>query len=483
MRRTAAVAALLAGLITLSVGGALAARQGPDRFDHGQHRKVFPTCQGCHRGAQDSTKTMWPTVDDCANCHDGTVERRVDWRPPPGRTPSNLRFNHVGHAAEARERFPTDSVRCASCHIERGGAWMAVRRPIVGQCFECHGIKTAHLAAPDSACGTCHMTLAEAKALPRERIGRFPEPPSHREPGFIERHGKLASSPAVEAQGSGVARSCATCHAREFCTACHVNAPEVPAIQALAPDDRSLALHAELEAPAGHSAPDFLMHHGREARRQSAECATCHTQESCLTCHAAQPGVVTAIHASGPGRGPGPSLKRKRPAFHGDDFTDAHARLASAAPKSCNACHARADCLECHRPDPASGPGYHPTGFLSRHPASAYAREASCAECHNTRSFCADCHRQAGLTSRGTLDAGFHDAKADFLLGHGPAARQNLESCVTCHAERDCLTCHAASIQGGRNFNPHGPGFDPERLRRKNPQMCSVCHGAAIPSP
>lgn len=481
MRRTAGVVFLVATLATLGVGGALAAWRATDRFDHRQHRKVFPTCQGCHPGALDSAKSFWPTAEDCAECHDGTVEKRVDWRPPSGRTPSNLRFSHTGHAEEAVERLPADSVRCASCHIARGASWMAVERPIVRQCFDCHGMRTEHLAAPDSACGTCHMTLAEATSLPRERVGRFPEPPSHREPGFIERHGDLATPKAADATSADVARSCATCHAREFCITCHVNAPEVPAIQALASDERSLAIHVELEAPAGHSAPDFLMHHGRAARRESETCATCHTQQSCLTCHVAQPGVAVALHASGPGRAPGPSLERKRPLSHGDDFTDVHARLASAAPKSCKACHARADCLECHRPDPASGPGYHPAGFLSRHPASAYARETSCAECHNSRSFCADCHEQAGLTSRGPLGQGFHDAKSRFLLGHGPAARQNLESCVTCHAERDCLTCHAASIRGGRNFNPHGPGFDAERLKRKNPQMCSVCHGAAIP--
>jgi hypothetical protein len=50
---------------------------------------------------------------------------------------------------------------------------------------------------------------------------------------------------------------------------------------------------------------------------------------------------------------------------------------------------------------------------------------------------------------------------------------------VSCHVERDCLTCHSA--QGGRRFNPHGPGFDAARLKQKNPEMCTVCHGAAIP--
>lgn len=480
MRRAGAVVLLVAMFATLGAGGRLAAWRSSDHFDHWQHRKVFPACQGCHPGAQDPTKSIWPTAENCAACHDGTVERRVEWSPRPGPTPSNKRFTHAKHAEQAGKRLPADSVRCVSCHLETGAPWMAVKRGVVRQCFDCHGIKTEHLAAPDSACATCHMTLAEARSLPRERVGRFPEPPSHRDPAFVEQHGRLATPPPSLAKSVGVARSCATCHARDFCITCHVNAPEVPAIQALAPDERSLALRSELLPPASHSSPDFRVRHGQAARREPQTCATCHAQQSCLTCHIAQPGVAVALHSSGPGRGPGASLTRRRPPSHGDDFTDVHGPLASTAGRSCNACHARADCLECHRPNAASAPGYHPVGFLSRHPASAYARETSCAECHNNRAFCTDCHEQAGLTSRGPLQPGFHDAKSSFLLGHGPAARQSLESCVTCHAERDCLTCHSAI--GGRNFNPHGPDFDAARLRRKNPQMCTVCHGLAIPT-
>ena len=76
--------------------------------------------------------------------------------------------------------------------------------------------------------------------------------------------------------------------------------------------------------------------------------------------------------------------------------------------------------------------------------------------------------------SVGGLDSRYHDAKQSFSVGHGQAARQNLESCVSCHAERDCVSCHSAT--GGRRYNPHGPGFDAERLRRKNPEMCLACH-------
>ncbi len=481
MRAVRAVLVGAAGLALIGAGGRLAGRVTYDHFDHWQHRKVFPTCLGCHAGARDSTRSIWPAASYCANCHDGTVEKEVDWNPPTESRPSNLRFKHWVHAAKAGERLPPDSVVCTSCHLAEGAPWMrVVRHAEVQRCLACHGIRTGHFSIANTACGTCHLTLAQATALPRERVGRFPTPPSHLEPSFIQEHGKLAQPPQTgDGAPVGVAASCATCHARDFCTSCHVNAPEVPAIQALAPDPRSLAIKAELEAPVSHGAPDFLPQHGQMARRTPERCAVCHTRESCVTCHVGKPEATLAMHAAGPGRGLGASVERRRPASHGDDFTNRHEPVASAAPKSCAVCHARADCLACHRPDAASAPGYHPAGFLARHPASAYGRETSCAECHNTRAFCTDCHQQAGLAARGTLRGGYHDAKQGFLLGHGPAARQNLESCVSCHAERDCLTCHSAL--GGRRFNPHGAGFDADRMRRSNPQMCSVCHGAAIP--
>ena len=152
-----------------------------------------------------------------------------------------------------------------------------------------------------------------------------------------------------------------------------------------------------------------------------------------------------------PGRGRGADIHRERPASHGLDFSELHADPASSRPQSCSSCHARPECLSCHRPDASDlTPGYHPTGFLTTHPAAAYSRESSCADCHNQGQFCANCHLNAGLV---------------------PAGRRTIS----------CLTCHSAT--GGRRFNPHGPGFDAATLRRKNPSMCTACHGAAIPNP
>jgi len=450
-----------------------------DRFDHQEHARLFPSCTTCHAGVLTGS-TPWPAATACATCHDGSVEKQVTWSPPAALPRTNLKFDHQRHASDFSQRrgiSPDSAQRCAACHIAQGQPWMQVSLAVNQSCLTCHGITTEHLAAPDSACATCHVPLAQASRLTREDVARFGEPPSHRVAGFPRSgHGQLAKpAPA----GTGVAASCATCHARDFCLQCHVNAPETPTIQALAPDPRALAITARLSAPNYHRQPGFAESHARRIG-SGARCATCHTQESCLTCHAgAAPTVVTRFAKAGPGRSAGAVVTRHRPSTHGADFTDTHAPLARAASRTCSTCHARTECLSCHLPSPGATGGYHPANFLTRHPAAAFARASNCADCHNTASFCANCHAQAGLRSIGPLRAGFHDANPNFLFGHGKAARQELETCVSCHVERDCLTCHSAT--GGRRFNPHGPGFDADRLRRKNPETCTVCHGVTIP--
>lgn len=452
-----------------AVASASAMAQQPTAFDHPKHAKVFPTCSSCHAGAERAGQSMWPASTSCATCHDGVIEKPVTWQPPGARR-SNLTFDHVRHEADT-------TTKCVDCHSEVGAPWMAVQPPLVARCFSCHGLQMAHLAAPDSSCVTCHVSLAQATRWRREDIAAIDTPPSHRAPAFAAAagHGALAKG----AKGS-VAASCATCHARDFCLTCHVDAPEQPLIQALAVDTRSTAIPARLGAPASHGEPTFLGRHGKRLRTELRQCSTCHTQESCIACHAATPRVASALPARAPGRGVGAVIARHAPASHRTDFVERHAGSAAATPATCAGCHARADCLDCHRPTAASTPGYHTAGFLARHPVAAYARESSCSDCHNVGSFCVTCHAASGLVARAPLGStSFHDAKRFFGLGHGQAARQDLESCVGCHVERDCLSCHGSFA--GRRFNPHGPGFDAARLKRKNPQMCTACHGTSIP--
>jgi hypothetical protein len=471
----------LAGFLLLLVMGVgrLTGQSSRDRFDHDVHRKLFPACQTCHLGAGVPGASLWPTSEGCANCHDGTIEKQVTWQPP-GPRPTLLRFTHAEHVRAVSRKSGADSVVvCVSCHSAEGASWMQVTRGELDRCFDCHGVKQSHFEAPDSACATCHRSLPEAPDLSRERIAAFPEPSSHKQDGFAAGgHGKLAQGVGGAGHG-GVAASCATCHAREFCTQCHVNAPETPTIQALGSDPRSLAIVARLEAPTTHADGGFQSRHGHVSRKASGTCATCHTQESCASCHRATPTLVASMPHASAARGAGAEIHRRKPETHGEDFAQRHGALASAAPSSCAACHARSDCLECHRPNAAGANTYHQAGFLSRHPSAAYNRQSDCSECHNPASFCTTCHAQAGLSSsQGLLQGKYHDVGGAFLLSHGAAARRGLESCVTCHSERDCLACHSAQT---RRFDPHGPGFDADRLRRKNPQTCAACHGRAIP--
>jgi hypothetical protein len=460
---------LLAGV--LGAGSVVAQQPG---FDHTKHSRVFPSCTTCHSGIVVRGAALWPAPATCASCHDGKVQKQVQWQPPREGGRYNLRFDHTTHAAGIAKRPAT----CVDCHAEADAPWMTVRPPIPERCLECHETRTAHLAVPDTACATCHLPLAQAKRLTVRDVAAFAAPPDHALNGWGGK-GESAHGAAAKRGMPGAAR-CAVCHARDFCLQCHVDAPDQATIQALAPDPRALAIVARLTAPSWHAEPAFLGSHGGMARRAAQQCSTCHTRESCIECHASRPGIAAKLPAAGGGRGTGAVIVRRPPPSHGESFVERHAAVARAGVATCNGCHVRADCLECHRPDAARAAGYHPAGFLVRHPAAAYARATSCNDCHNSGSFCTSCHARAGLSVNGALRHGYHDANQLFIAGHGGAARQSLETCVSCHVERDCLTCHSAL--GGRHLSPHGPGFDAARLIKKNPQMCAACHGSNIPT-
>lgn len=483
------VAALLVSLLSASAAAAQTPRVVP--FDHDRHEGLFPTCTGCHEGAITGGAPMWPAVTSCTTCHDGQARSLINWKP---REPlrNNLRFEHEAHARAATARQARaggpEPPNCSACHNRPDAARMDVQRHVLRQCFDCHGIDARHQSAPDTACATCHLPLTEARSLTAADIASFRAPPSHDDPewGNPGGHGRAAASTAsVEGFPGGVSASCAVCHAQDLCSSCHVNAPEQPVIQALRPDPRVAAGiepgEFRVMAPPSHATTTFVSSHGAQASASANACSTCHTRESCSTCHLATPEAAKALPPAGQDRAQGAQTVREMPLSHRAGFTRRHGEVAAAATPTCAACHVRSQCLDCHRPDAAAGPrGYHPDGFLQAHPTEAYTRESSCSDCHNAGAFCVSCHAQAGLVAKDALtQSGYHDGRQFFLAGHGVAARQSLESCVACHTENDCLLCHSAV--SGRRFNPHGPGFDAERLRKKNPQMCTVCHGPAVP--
>lgn len=475
MRRT--WTAGIAVVFAATLGVALTARGGQEQaFPHETHQGLFPLCTGCHEGVPEGDyANFYPEPQLCAGCHDGVEMDSVRWEPPTTREPDPVDFTHPAHIA-AIATAGDEPLACQACHVPEGAGPMAVSTELrPGQCLSCHG-HPAEQHLVDAPCTTCHNPAAETQ-MGGEWLATLPYPPDHARGDFLrEVHGQLAREEAAR---------CATCHTQERCTSCHVNPELVPAIASIPEAPPSLELPryaAHYFAPPSHQAPDFLDQHGAIAGVEA--CSTCHTQNDCAACHTGDlPAVAVALPTTAEARAPGVLLEPKPPASHSmASFMTEHGTLAAAEPSSCSSCHTRTTCSDCHEaasvqatlPAALAGPTYHPPNFMARHASASYGRQLECSSCHDTGAFCRDCHEQAGFGTTGRLGPGYHDAEPNWLLRHGRPARQALESCATCHEQRDCLQCH--STLGAFKVSPHGPDFDPQRAWEKNPAICFACH-------
>jgi hypothetical protein len=526
---------VLAALITTA---STAQAQGGTRrpgFPHARHAKLFPTCAGCHAGiATGDSAATYPPPSLCARCHDGTVERRVSWSTPSWPA-TNLEFSHVTH-----ERASTrhgDTLSCARCHSlpEQRTTWMAVGAPRPSACFTCHEHRTTAHFAETNPCTNCHVPLVRATALSAQAIADLPRPRSHDSPDFL-----FAHAPTDAAAGA----RCATCHARESCERCHVNADLLPTVAALGRDPRVAQLAASRPAvypvPRSHRDESWASGHAAAARGDVASCANCHAQSSCTACHIGAGGAATIrkLPRAEPGKAQGVMIRRatsgvpgepqasttpQRPRgtvawrvqtvsdtgrggvaavpttsatptptspaadtgeaveldsgrvhyvrVHPPGFVNTHGPVVATGGLTCGGCHAQRFCTDCH--DGETRRRFHPANFIARHATEAFGRESDCARCHNPEAFCRSCHVNVGQATRNPRNAAFHTRQPLWLLQHGQAARQSLESCASCHQQRDCLRCHSTL---GQRVNPHGPGFDAKRMAARNKLVCRQCH-------
>jgi len=448
---------LVLGGLAVGGGAHLVDGRQQETFPHEEHARLFPFCTGCHEGVETGDAAgLYPPPALCARCHDGEQRPRVGWTGPTAEV-TNLQFGHQEHEASAGE------VECESCHTAEGAPRMNVVRALPVRCFSCHE-GTDHYV--DAQCALCHVPLAETE-FTAAMVGALTLPEDHEQPGFLaELHGQNAAAQPAR---------CATCHTREKCTSCHVDAGVAAAIARIpeAPAGFPLGrLEARYPEPPSHRTPEWLEAHGQVASRES--CGTCHTQDDCAACHVQSlPAVVEVLPERPRVTAPGAGVARQMPLSHAPrSFLDDHAAVAAADPQQCAACHTQRFCVDCH--DAPASPSFHPRNFTAQHASAAYGRRLECATCHETRTFCRSCHIQQGLGAVGRLDPGFHDAQPLWLLRHAQAARQELESCTSCHTQRDCLQCH--SQLGAFGVNPHGPNFDAARVQRRNPLICFACH-------
>lgn len=488
------VARLLALIGFVAAVAAAPAGAQPSAFPHDKHARLFPQCAGCHAGITSGERAkVYPDTARCTSCHNGRDQKRVPWRGPT-RAPSNLKFEHGSHAAATA----SDGAACTNCHAT-GGGWMQVGRATPTACLGCHTHRApSHLAA-EARCGSCHVPLVQATALSAARVGAFPKPPSHDTAGFATAH--AASAAATPQQ-------CVTCHARETCMTCHVNGRAVAASFGLEPDARVASLvrgrAPRYVAPASHGARDFADTHSAAARAPTATCATCHTRSSCAQCHTGTLGAdaIARLQEAEPGSAPGVALRVQVPRgadrtadaraplgahatlgdtvparttrtvqIHAPGFSRTHGVQAATQRPSCEGCHAKSYCVQCHAGE--SSRRFHKANFVARHAPEAYGRETDCQQCHSREVFCRSCHVQVGLSAQGRTAGGYHNGTSLWIIQHGQAARQSLPTCTTCHQQRDCMQCHS---RAGRNINPHGPGFDAERAWKANRLICLRCH-------
>jgi hypothetical protein len=450
----------LTALVLVIGVGALLSRPQQEAFPHARHQGVFPTCFGCHAGIESGNReeAISAQPDLCAACHDGENLPGVSWEGPDEKPADNLRAVHPGHP----------DIGCAACHQIPGASGdMEVQAASAESCMICHAPGAEEHQAAGVPCTQCHQPLGEVPDISAEAIGAFPRPGDHGAPDFLSAHGAAA--------GEDVSR-CSVCHARESCTRCHANAASVAPIMALPRDARAASLVAGREGswplPASHQSPDWKLTHADDAVAAPQTCSTCHAREACAACHLdttdrvaeAFPPTARAVGGAMP----------EQPAVpgHVPGFAVGHGEAAVASLLKCAACHAESFCIDCH--DAPGRPYFHPANFVTRHAAEAWAEPLECAECHSREVFCRDCHRAVGTGQNGNLNGGYHDADPDWFLSHGRAARQALETCTSCHQQESCLRCHSA--QGDFRINPHGPDFDPERVRDRSGISCGRCH-------
>lgn len=462
-------------------------------FPHARHARLFPIgCASCHAGiSSGDSSAMFPSAAQCADCHNGRDVKQVSWTGWRARR-TNLRFDHVRHAQKSDSSGT--HLECASCHspATTSTTMAVVERPRPETCIACHGHPAPSHFATTSPCATCHVPLARARSLPDSAVAALPRPTWHDEPRFLSTHGTLAAEQTS---------TCATCHTRESCARCHLNAATLQPIPLLGSDPRVAQLvrgkPSVYLVPQSHRAEGFAEKHGGLARANIQSCATCHAQAGCRACHTGPLGArwINALPKADSGRGvqlrpmpaprpPGPSvvsLVADTPRVdtprvvrvHPFDFVRTHGPSAATRRLDCAGCHEQQYCTSCHQ-----GTGqrrYHVYDYVYRHASEAYARETKCTSCHNTEVFCRSCHAQsAGIASNSQRRSGpAHTGQPLWLLQHGEAARQSMTSCASCHQQTDCMKCHSAA---GSRINPHGPDFDAARMQKKNPTLCTYCH-------
>jgi len=232
--------------------------------------------------------------------------------------------------------------------------------------------------------------------------------------------------------------SCSDCHQPFFCQACHQN-----------------------RRPSSHDAQWLKFHFGNAAERPEM-CATCHSPDYCESCHRVMRHDTQWLRQHGVKlnqlgdkmRWSGETMRQLcnhchtpqscqnchgLPMPHPEGWDEKHSQVGHQNLVLCQRCHNfQSDtCQTCHQMRPSS----HTEDFRKEHPRRITDSGASCQVCHG-RNACLDCHK---VPMPHPKDFGETHAKLGQQRGwKGYSGVKKLQAaqCATCHAVKYCNQCH-----------------------------------------
>ena len=237
---------------------------------------------------------------------------------------------------------------CELCHTtNRQSTRQADRNlPPMQICLNCHYHENQYQSL---LCLNCHTDLRSVGLKPMSRFAH--------QGNFLRDHKSYTWSQT---------KVCAQCHAQEDCMECHAdNSDELTA---------SMKYHGRTDRSFVHE-PDYLSRHFIESRNDPALCITCHRPRFCETCHRAN-GIsdITNVPQFDTTSPHPPDFDNERsPNFHG--------RIARREIANCASCHDQgrdAICVECHA-EFTDDINPHPRGWSSD--KDKY-RDRPCIDCH-----------------------------------------------------------------------------------------------------
>jgi hypothetical protein len=316
------------------------------------------TCFDCHDAAAAAAGAKTDPPASCDTCHPGYMPEwlpgadfhdtsKVREPPPPIVIPEpHIRFNHRVHVERG--------VTCETCHGDMSEVALATRDnalPVMETCIGCHDGKEA-----SDACRTCHETQPDGRLRQDFPNGKL-MPAGHY---FMDAHDEdwLYSHRAVATLGDS---KCESCHTQKYCLDCH-NGVQKP-----------LKVHPN----------NWINQHAIPARKNSPDCASCHrSQTYCVDCHTAT--KVTAYTRDRDG-GARPSFHPEGWVTFGRRGMSHHAFEAQRNIRACASCHTEASCIACHATAGiGANINPHPPGW-ARSEACVRMRnknERACYKCH-----------------------------------------------------------------------------------------------------